>query len=120
LKGLKENIEKFCVEKGVRKIICDIIGFDNSYFMIYLKKKPKTFARGSKGSNSVKKDKLESALKFNNTISLGGTMSGFGATHHAKNTIPLDNNSVKPAAGLCQRLYTISDSYENYMCLGCC
>lgn len=59
LKGLKEKIEAICLEKGVKKIICDVIGFDNAYFMIYLKKKPKTFTRGgSKGSTSVRKEKL--------------------------------------------------------------
>ena len=57
-KLLKEKVESFCIEKGVKKIICDVIGFDNSYFMIYLKKKPKAFARGSKGSTSVRKEKL--------------------------------------------------------------
>lgn len=60
LKALKDKIEPMCVEKGVKKIICDVIGFDNSYFMIYLKKKPRIFTRaGHKtGSTSVRKDKL--------------------------------------------------------------
>lgn len=81
-----------CVEKGVRKIISDVIGFDNSYFMIYLKKKPKTFSRyNNKGtSTSVRKDKPDTfAIKHSNTISMATTISGFnsvsfksGRLHH--------------------------------------
>lgn len=51
-------IDGFCVEKGVKKIISDVIGFDNSYFMVYLKKKPKVFNRNNKNSTSIRKDKL--------------------------------------------------------------
>ncbi len=58
VKILKDMIEGFCVEKGVKKIISDVIGFDNSYFMVYLKKKPKVFNRNSKNSTSIRKDKL--------------------------------------------------------------
>lgn len=60
-KSLKDKIDKLCMEKGVKKIIADVIGFDNAYFMIYLKKKPRVFARGggNKGNSiSAKKEKL--------------------------------------------------------------
>ena len=60
IKSLKDKIESLCVEKGVRKIISDVIGFDNSYFIVYLKKKPRVFARGANKGNStsVRKEKL--------------------------------------------------------------
>ena len=109
-------MESFCVEKGVKKFMCDVIGFDNNYFMIYLKKRPKNFTRNSKNSTSIKKDKLD-ALKFSNTLSFGGTLSSFHPSS-LKNT--MENISAKTAVGICTRLYTMSSGYDNYLCLGCC
>jgi hypothetical protein len=107
------------------------VGFDNNFIMVYMKKKPKTFQRGhgSKVTTSVRKRDFDSTLKFNNTISLGGTVTnGFINSAALKSMATVKNppsiivppKPTNTTGGLCNRLYTMSEGYDNYMCLGCC
>jgi hypothetical protein len=88
-----------------KRISSEVIGFDNNYFMIYLKRKNKPAARTNKGTTSVKKD-LKSITNFglttinSNTITLSTTTT---SNFRTKNT-----TITKNVSGVCTRFYTMS------------
>lgn len=85
--------------------------------MIYIKKKNKPTGRTVKGATSVKKD-LKTINNFglttlnNNTTTLSTTTT---TNFRTKNSTVTKNIS-----GVCTRFYTMSEAFDNYMCLGCC
>ena len=89
---------------------CDVVGFDNRFYTIFIKKNDKTHSHRSKGMAVKKSPKLEVPKtmmpKMSSTVSEVFTMSNF--------------NSTPKATALCYQLYTSGDSFNNYICLTCC
>jgi len=101
---LEEKVNQQCTMAS-KRVYSEVIGFDNNYFMIFLKKKSKPLGRTIKGgTNSVKKD-------FK-------TINNFGMTTITSNTIGLSTATsnfrtkssvvAKNVNGVCTRFYTMS------------
>lgn len=97
---------------------CEVIGFDNNYFMIFLKKILKPLAKKNKAATSVRKD-LKGLSNFGLTTLTSTTIATLSST---TSHFTQKNNTImtKISTGVCTRFYTMSDGFDNYMCLGCC
>lgn len=108
---LKQKVEEICsaefsTGKG-RVLRCDVVGFDNKFYTIYIKKNDKLHSNRTKGGGmAVKKSPKFEMFPKMATMTEGYTLSNF--------------NSNNKLSNICYQLYTSTDSFNNYICLTCC
>ena len=93
---LKNKVEDICYESssGRSKMLrSDVVGFDNKYYTIYIKKNDKSYSTRLKGGGGIRKPMLAKM----STMTEGLTMSNFSPNF----------NSSK-AVEVCYQLYTSS------------
>lgn len=85
----------------------DVVGFDNRFYTIYIKKNDKLHStRGKGGGMAIKKSPKLELLPKMQTLAQGFTMSNF--------------NSNNKLSNICSQLFTSTDAFTNYICLTCC
>ena len=95
LKIFKEIIQDECINKSLNKstiLRCDVVGYDNNCFMIYLKKKDKAHTNRIKMGASSKKAKTV-------LLKLPSISEGFSASNY---------NSASKSESICSQLYTLT------------
>jgi hypothetical protein len=86
---------------------CDVVGFDNKYSTVYLKKKDKGHSNRVKGGAVNKKSPKLQLLSKGSTLSENLTLTNFHSNNQKEVTT-------------CYQFYTTTESFNNYICLTCC
>jgi hypothetical protein len=108
LRLFKDAVEIAChatTAKG-KALRADVIGFDNRFFTVYLKKNEKGHSTRIKGGPAAKRSVKLEVIPKAQTMTEGITLSNF--------------NSASKLNSICYQFYTSSESFQNYLCLTCC